>query len=680
MKSLLPHEKLDWTISRLEGRLQAAPHDPAVQLELARVLLSRGLFHADRSGSGEQACHRALALVRKVLKDDPANVAASVTAGLALVGLHRVRSAERHLDQALHLDAERADLHLALGWLASAKGDLPTAVRHLETACRLAPRTWEPHLGLGRALFELAGQRGYTRRLVERAQYHMVRALKLDPPPDQHPALLKDLGVTCMMTGRLYEAEKFFIRLREHERYRSVARFHLGQVAYELGKYNNAIQHFRQYLRDRPDDADVLARMAMARFQLGEYPRAREACHQALLADPGNVVARYALGCTLLEEGEPNQAVRVFRETLREHPDHLPTYIELARTHRRAGDTGWLVKALQVETSRYDRLPWGGEVDARWHTRNRVAAILDELRAVGPSTTGTILRTIPQTQDEGLRFQLWETACMLATSAVADDTALRLHEPGRCFGPEIAGNALAAASALPEPVLTRGLDVKAEDIKRAAVDRHGPASDVEAYRANIEVETARARAHQALLLLAIASRRSSSGRALLREWAATADSELATAAWAALALYGDPEAARQLGALAGDTAAAGAVNRLLASVTPPSTGASSAEPQPLTGSAAGQTRCDACGRTADQVTYLMAGTRAVLCDRCVLRVWQHRRSLIAPDDADCRLCGRTPFEADGLYRLDGIDVCSHCIQLSLGLLEREEVDRFLAEW
>lgn len=671
MRSLYPHQKLDWTISRLEEATARSPEDPALRLELARALLSRGLFHQ----GGEAECNRALGVARKVLQEDPVSVDGLVIAGFALVGMERPEAATRYLDQALKSDAERADLRLALGALERGNGDVGSAVRQLESACRLAPEAWEPHLFLGRALAELARQRGNPRRLVERSQYHLVRALELEPTPDVTPSLFKDLGISTMLTGRYKEAEKFFVRLREHDRFAPVARYYMGQVAYELGKYNNAIQHFRQYLRDRPDDPKVLARMAMAWFQLGEYSRAREACHQALLLDPENLTARHALGCTLLEEGDPNEAMRVFRETLKEHPEHMPSFIELARTRRLGGDVGWLTQALGVEVGQYDRLPYGGQPDARKLTRERVRVILDELRAVGPSTTGAVLAAIDRTVDEVLRFQLWEAATAMAQSAVADNASARLRDPGRHFGPELGGEALAASSALPEPVLTGGLAVDESDLRRAAVEHHPPAPDVRVHRRNLDLERNRARAYQALLLLAIATRRSGAGKDLLRSWAENADPELSVAAWTGLAMYGEPDAVRRLGERARERGAGRHVDRLLSVVCPPA-----GRTRPRRVSDDEQLRCSSCGRGPTDVSHLMAGSHAVICDACVVKVGQHRRSLVAPDDATCSLCGATHFEARGIYHMNGVNLCSGCLELSLGLLEREEVDRFLATW
>ncbi len=240
--ALLPHSKLDWTISRLEGDLERNPGDEVTRLELARCMLSRGLMH----GGGEAACNQALTLARRVLQDDPTSVDALVIAGAALVGMERTEAAYKYLAQALATNEDRADLRLSLGVLERQRGDAGTGVRHLETACRLAPEAWETHLFLGRALMELARMRDLPSRLVERAQYHLVRALQLEPTPDQMAPVLRDIGVCCMLTGRYPEAERFFIRLRENEDYAATARYHLGQVAYSMGKYNIAIQHFLQ--------------------------------------------------------------------------------------------------------------------------------------------------------------------------------------------------------------------------------------------------------------------------------------------------------------------------------------------------------------------------------------------------------------------------------------------------
>jgi len=232
-----------------------------------------------------------------------------------------------------------------------------------------------------------------------------------------------------------------------------------------------------------------------------------------------------------------------------------------------------------------------------------------------------------------------------------------------------------AQGAVPETVLVQGLVLDDAALRRATVDRHGPAHDVTSHRKNLDYERDQARAYQALLLLAIGVRRSASGRALLRKWAEAADPELATAAWAALAMYGEPEASRMIHERAVVLGKTDAVDRLLAQVLPPT-----AAQKPRRISDGEGACCTTCGRDSQQVTHMITGGQTVICDRCVLRVSQNRATMTAPDDACCGLCCASPFETSGLYRVNQIDICSDCLQLSLGLLEREEVDSFLAAW
>lgn len=673
---MYPHQKLDWSASRLEAHLAEAPDDVEARLELARNCLSRSLYH----GGGEALAAQALQHARKVLADEPGHAEATVLSGAALVGMERPEAAQKYLDEALRIDPERADLHLALGAMYRALGDRHLAIRHLEQACRLDADSWEVHLLLGRTLAERARQVG-GQRLIERSQYHLVQALRREPSPDLLAPLMRDLGLSCLRTGRYGDAEKLFIRLRQNPRYATVARKYLGQVAFALGKYKSAIQHDRQYLEALAgagggDDAPVLAQIGMAYLHLGELDRAREYSNKALVVDQDLLSARHSLGCTLVEEGHVSDALRIFKDTLHDHPEHMPSYIELVRTRRRMGDAPWMQKALAVEVGNYDRLPvLGGENSARTVTRRRIQVLLDELRSVGPSSVPAVLTSIELTEDEGLRFALWEAACTLSASHIADEVAVRLREPGRHFAVPLARNALAAAAWLPEPAITAGLDVSIEDIQRAAVDRHGNASDISGHRRNVDTEREVARAWQAILLLAIAARRSRSARQLLASWGRDVDPDLQVAVLAAQVMCGDADAARALTRRAQERGASPLIDRLFAEVGPTQ---QRVEPRPVLDGE--EVHCSSCGRKTGDVAHLMSGTHAVVCDRCMTEIAKSRRTLAAPDDATCSLCGRTSLETRGVYRLNGVEVCASCVELSMGLLERDEVDRFLSTW
>jgi tetratricopeptide (TPR) repeat protein len=668
---MFPHKKLDWLIDRLQNQVAESGTDFELRHELARACLSKGLYH----GGGEEWTHQALTHARKVLSQEPGFVPGLVTAGMALVGMGRPDGARKYLDQALRLEPERADLYLGLGALARSEGDRDRALKALQQACTLAPQDWETNLYLGRALADRARRLGGQKRLQERAQYHLVQAMQSNPSPHVMPALVRDIGIGCLQSGRFREAERLFLRLREHTDHAATARFHLGLVAYELGKYKNAIQYFRQYLQDRPESSRVHAQMAMAQLQLGEPDRAIEACDRALLIDPADLLARYTKGCAFLELDRPADAVRIFKETLRDHPDHISSYVELARTRRAARDIGWLVQALHTECRRFDSLPFqSGPRTPRTVTRERIAVLLEELRAVGPSSIPTMLQGMSLVQDEGVRFQVWEAACSQAANSVADVVATQLRDPGNRFHPELGRQAVATAHAIPEPVLTRGLGVEEDDLKRAAVDRYSAATNVDEHRRRVERERNRARAYQSLVLLAIAARRSRSGRRLLSRWANAADPELAVAAQTGLAMYGDPKAIAQLVNRADQRGASGRIRALLSHVIP--------REDPLAPKSVApsddEVHCSMCGRTSLEASHLMAGSDAVVCDHCVVKISRNRDELLAPDEATCSFCGRTHLASAGVWAVGLVKICSHCLDRSLGLMEREEVNRFLS--
>lgn len=693
---MFPHAKLDWTLKRLEKRLEEAPDDAVARGEYAAAALSKAWFHE----GGEPWFNKALTQARRLLQQDPQSTSALIVAGIALLELHRIEPGERHLDEAFKLDPERADVRLAYGVLYDKKGDVRQAIREIENACRLAPEDWEPHFLLGRLLGEAAEQRGAPPRLAERAQFHVVNALQRDPAPAITPALLHDLGVSCLRGGRLADAHKVFTRLLDHEKYKTKARYYLGLVLYQMGKYKNAIVYLRQHLDERPDASHVLTRIGMAYLHLGEIDKAREACNRALAIEPGDLQARWTLGCALLEEGQQDDAVRVFKEILADAPDHLSAFAELVRLRVQARDARWLAQALRAEVSVYDRLPMHAMRDAtapvslaksspmrdrrrvstiaitpRATTRERIGVILRALSDIDATEElGAVLQAMDLTTDEGLRFQLWEAALDQMSARRAQSAVERLKSPGSGYSAAAAREILTLASVIPEPLLTKGLQIGEEDLKRAAVDRHGPASDVGVHRGNIDRERQEARAWQALLLLAIATRQTRSGRNLLVRWASDADPELADAARAALVMLGDPNAAEALVDRARARGAESVVDQLLAEVSPREVRQA---PRPVSDDE--ELHCTTCGRRAPDVDHMMASGEAVICDRCMGTIARERRELQTDDPAcACALCAKTTVETRGVYVLRGTAVCADCVDHGLGLLEREAVDRYLA--
>ena len=704
---MLPHDKLDWNIRRLEAQVQGgAPPEP--RLALARACLSRGRFH----DGGAAWYNKALAQARRVLHRDPEHAEATVLAGLALVLLDRAEPAARHLEDALTRGARDPLLHLALGEQALRDGDEDTALRAYDTMCQLAPESWEAHLLLGRLLAARALRTptpfgagepaplpgaaapagGPPRRAVEHAQYHLVRALMLQPAHAVEAGLVEDLALLCLRTDRVADAERLLHRLLDFPSHKARAHYHLGRVAARTGRHKRAIWSFRHYLDASPDHpADVWTRIAASNLHLGQAQRARDACGRALALEPSDIQARQVLGSALLALGLAEEAVRTFREILEIAPENADAFAAIVRMRARGADLGWLRAALRTEVGVYDRLPVHAirreartgrilDVDPRAATRARIQELIRSLGRVDTDVPRTVLSCLDLTTDEGLRFVLWEGVLELLARRRAEQVRGDLSRPGDTYRAAAGRDILTLAPLLAEEDLVQGLAVEEEDLRRAAVARHGPADDVVAYRATIAAERAEARAWQALLLLAIAAHRTPSARNLLVRWAADADDDLAFAARAGLAMCGDREAAQALeqAATAHDL---GHLAGLVVSSARPVDG-----PRPaVLVSDRDDLTCSTCGRRGSQVAHVMTGPAhggeagVCICSVCLATIHDRRDELRTRDpDIACAITGATLLDTEALYVYQGVPVSEAVVLDSLGHDERETVASFLA--
>lgn len=675
------HDKLDWNLSRLE-KAAAAATDAGPRLELARALLGKAWFHR----GGDAPLHEALAQARKVLHHEPGHPGAVVVAALALILLDRGEPADRYLDEAARTAADDPLYHLARGARALQLGRVDDAVAAWTAACRLAPQAWEPHARLGHLLADRSSRTGAPRRQIEHAQYHLVRALGLGATADEAPSLQHDLALLCLRTHRTADAQRLLTRLLDHPAWRGEARYHLGRVAARTGKHKKAIMLFRQYLSETEEErAEVWTRIGASYLHLGEPAHAREACNRALALDEDDLEARWVLGSALVAEGAAEEAARVFREILERAPDHEDAFAEIVRLRTVAGDVRWLRQALRSEAAVYDRLPITAtrpdprtgrpvSVDPRATTRSRLDVLVRGLGRIDPDVTTTVLSALDLTTDEGLRFRLWEGVLDLLAKRRTAEVGAQLAQPGQSYSAAAGRDVLTLAHQLSEAQLTAGLGVQEEDLRRAAVERHGPAADVGEHRRHIALERAQARAWQGMLLLAIASHRTASARNLLVRWASDADEELALAAQAGLAMLGDADAAERIRDLAAQFQLDHLALRALGAAQPrpgPEPARLVADDDDLV--------CATCGRRGSQVAHMLVGRGTAMCSVCLSTVAERADELRTRDPgATCALTGATLLDADAIYLYQGLAVAAACVEQSVGHDEREAVDAFLA--
>lgn len=679
---MFPHDKLDWTLSRLDRNLHGGQADLSTRLDFVKASLSRGRFHG---GTG-QDYNNALTHARRVLHQEPGHPEALALASLALVLLDRSEAAQRYLDEATQTASHLPFLPMTLAEIARHSGEEEQAIEQYSQVVRLAPQAWESHLLLGQYLAAQVDKSQRDTRFMERAMYHLVRSLQLGPSSEETPALLRDLAMLCLKTGHIGDAEALFSRLQGHEEFRAEARLNLGRVAYIAGKYKKAIMYFRQYLAERKDDSPTAwIRIGAAYLHLGEPVRAREACNRALAIDPSDLEARWILGSALVEEGAYEEAIRAFRELLEAAPDHQNAFAELVRLRTKERDVAWLRKALRTETAVFDRLPpqaWRHdgrhgtvrEIRPRECTRARITTLIKALGRIDQSAVPFVLDCLDLTTDEGLRFQLWEGVLDLLAKRRSARVTEQLFTPGESFGSALGKEVLSLSHLLKEDALVAGLSVSEEDLRQAAVQRHGPAQDVVEHRQRVAHERQEARAWQAALLLSIAGHKSTAGRNLLVRWAADADPELSIAATTGLALSGDENAINRLKELAEPKH----LGHLMAQVLKPRGSAGGVRTAVLVKERDDLT-CATCGRRGSQVSHMLTNGKLSMCNICLNTISQRQEELATKDpQLACALTGATLLDTPALFVYQGVPVSSHCLDQSLGHEEREVIASFLA--
>jgi tetratricopeptide (TPR) repeat protein len=679
---MFPHDKLDWNLSRLEKQLEKGQPDADLRLAYAKACVSKGRFH----GGDESWFDQAVTHARRVLHQEPGHPQALILGGLGLVLLDRAEPAQRYLESAREAGADQPMLHMAYGELRLQAGDVGEAIVAFQRVCQLAPDAWESHLLLGHLLAELTEDPETPKRQLERAQYHLVRALQLESSATETPGLVRALAMLCLRTERISDAQRLFHRLLNDSQHRPEARYQLGRVAARLGKHKKAILYFRQHISETTEQrAEVWAQIGASYLHLREPQPACKACNRALAIDPDDLEARWYLGAALLELEQPEEAVRAFREILERAPDHHDAFTEMVRLRTTEGDVRWLRQALRSETAVYDRLPvetWRlahrarreVKIDPRACTRNRIDAILHGLGRIDEDVTTTALECLDLTTDEGLRFRLWEGVLDLLARQRAEAATQQLQNAGTTFGASAGRDVLTLSHLLSEEELIRGLHIGEEDLRRAAVERHGPAEDVSAHRENVTTERSEARAWQALLLIAIAGLRTSSARNLLMRWASEADPELSLAAQAGLAMTGDADASQAILTLASTRQLDHLAKRAVAPA-----GVPGGPDTPRLEKERDDLLCATCGRRGSQVGHMVVGRGYAVCNGCMVTIWDRRRELNTRDpDVTCSLTGASLLDTKDLYLYQGVAVSEQCVDISLGHDEREAIASFLA--
>jgi len=138
-----------------------------------------------------------------------------------------------------------------------------------------------------------------------------------------------NLGYVLLQQGNVGDAIAHYeqaLRIKPDD---AEAHSDLGTALYQTGQPEEAVAHYEQSLRINPDDADVRYNLANALRSLGRTPEAIEQYEQALRTRPDFAEAHNNLGIALGQAGRMPEAIAHFEQALRIQPEYAEAHANL---------------------------------------------------------------------------------------------------------------------------------------------------------------------------------------------------------------------------------------------------------------------------------------------------------------------------------------------------------------
>ena len=140
-------------------------------------------------------------------------------------------------------------------------------------------------------------------------------------------------AVSLHLQGRGEEALGLLHQLVETVPECAEARYGCARLCEELGKYEEAVEHYAKYLDRNPESANGLLHVGLCLQRLGRWRDSIEPLRMVVEAEPSNVEALSSLGLSLLREQDPGPALGLFEEALRQEPGNVMVLLGKAAAH-----------------------------------------------------------------------------------------------------------------------------------------------------------------------------------------------------------------------------------------------------------------------------------------------------------------------------------------------------------
>ena len=353
---------------RFRQALERRQEDPAAQLRLAQVLLSRG--------SNAEAAD----LFRTLLEDPNLGLAARFGLGRAV---EDPAEAVEHLEAVLAEHPDVGAVHQALGRAHRSLGNTAKAETHLAHAGggelpqpdRMMDRLYG--LATSSGAYLKRGSRFLVNGELERAEAELERAVEVD---DTNSAAWRNLAHAQLQQANLDAALATLQNAARALSEDALVHLDLGNIYLVRNQLQQAVESFERAVELSPDMAQAHFNLANALGAMERWQEAEPHIARTLELEPDHPRAPLLSARADAASGRGQRAIRGLRALLNNDPTLLDVRHELARLHTEAGRVPRAIavytEALDVELPTEDRLDILNRIgELEWKRNQRNAAI-----------------------------------------------------------------------------------------------------------------------------------------------------------------------------------------------------------------------------------------------------------------------------------------------------------------
>jgi len=236
-----------------------------------------------------------------------------------LVQQGRAKDAEQALEKSVKAKTRSHIIHCKLAAVQWMQGKLIEAAKNYQLALEINPGVADAHWFLS-SIYQQLGD-------VDLATEHCLKAIQLNP---SDPKRLFECGNLLKTCGRAEQAIEAYSKAVAMKPDYAEAYNNMGNAYMQLARPANAITAYKKAYAASQQLAGVLCNLANAMCQQGQYEEAEKLFREDIRRDPLAWEPYFGLGITLRESGRSKEAIHEFKQAIAINPSNADLQNNLA--------------------------------------------------------------------------------------------------------------------------------------------------------------------------------------------------------------------------------------------------------------------------------------------------------------------------------------------------------------